>query len=295
MPNDNPIYIGSVPSSTDNPQYLGSFSGAGSGGGSLAIGSPVTSGTVNDILFVGAGGLLAEDPKLTWTGITFKIGTVLTDGILTFNTPAPSGPAEYFPMRLRRDSADGFTQLVVENTIAGGFCGFAAVDDDTGNDQLGEGFIAVLYFGALGGSIDDSNFITLSDQGHIRTGLNAVHGMSIGTEVGPVSFFTGGIDFVDERMRIDAVGNVIVSFAALPTNSTDGFLYIPTSAGAPVGTPTSYSGRAPIEYDTVNNDFYVYYSGAWHKVHLTAVGVVGGEYFADRYFTPRYWTHNYFN
>lgn len=41
-------------------------SGGGGGGASVAIGSPVTGGTDGNILFIGAGGLLAQDANLFW-------------------------------------------------------------------------------------------------------------------------------------------------------------------------------------------------------------------------------------
>lgn len=70
-----------------------------------------------------------------------------------------------------------------------------------------------------------------------------------------------------ERFRVDNKGNVIVNTAALSTSATDGFLYIPTSAGAPIGTPSTYTGRVAMEYDTTNNKLYVY-NGAWKSVTL---------------------------
>jgi len=63
-------------------------------------------------------------------------------------------------------------------------------------------------------------------------------------------------------MRIDSLGNVIVNTAAIATTATDGFLYIPTCAGAPTGVPTTYTGRAAMVYDTTNNKLWVY-NGAW--------------------------------
>jgi hypothetical protein len=57
-------------------------------------------------------------------------------------------------------------------------------------------------------------------------------------------------------------GNVIVGTAAIATNATDGFLYISTCAGTPTGTPTTFTGRVPMVYDTTNNKFYIY-NGSW--------------------------------
>lgn len=56
--------------------------------------------------------------------------------------------------------------------------------------------------------------------------------------------------------------SVVVGNQALATNATDGFLYIPTCAGTPTGTPTAFTGRVAMIYDTTNNKFYVY-NTAW--------------------------------
>lgn len=66
-----------------------------------------------------------------------------------------------------------------------------------------------------------------------------------------------------ERARIDSNGNVVINTAAIATNATDGFLYVPTCAGTPTGTPTTYTGRAPIVVNTTNNKLYFYSGGAW--------------------------------
>lgn len=70
-----------------------------------------------------------------------------------------------------------------------------------------------------------------------------------------------------QRGLWDASGNFVVGTAALATNATDGFFYIPTCAGAPSGTPTAYTGRIPLIYDSTNNKLYGY-NGAWKSVTL---------------------------
>jgi hypothetical protein len=65
-----------------------------------------------------------------------------------------------------------------------------------------------------------------------------------------------------ERFRITTGGNKVCGPAALATNATDGFLYIPTCAGTPTGVPTAYTGMSAIVFDTTNNKLYVY-DGGW--------------------------------
>jgi hypothetical protein len=67
-----------------------------------------------------------------------------------------------------------------------------------------------------------------------------------------------------ERMRITSAGNVVAGGSvALATTATAGFLYVPTCAGTPTGTPTSITGMAPIVVNTTNNKLYFYSGGAW--------------------------------
>ena len=66
------------------------------------------------------------------------------------------------------------------------------------------------------------------------------------------------------RMRITGAGNIVAgASAALATTATDGFLYVPTCAGTPTGTPTAITGMAPIVVDTTNNKMYFYSGGQW--------------------------------
>jgi hypothetical protein len=44
--------------------------------------------------------------------------------------------------------------------------------------------------------------------------------------------------------------------------ATDGFPYIPASAGPPTGTPTAQPGFVPLYYDTVTHKLWIY-DGGW--------------------------------
>jgi hypothetical protein len=61
----------------------------------------------------------------------------------------------------------------------------------------------------------------------------------------------------------DANANITAGGGTLATNATNGFLYVPTCAGTPTGTPTAKSGYAPIVVNTTNNKLYFYSGGAW--------------------------------
>lgn len=68
-------------------------------------------------------------------------------------------------------------------------------------------------------------------------------------------------------ISIDSAQNVSINTAAIATTATDGFLYIPSCAGAPTGTPTAKTGLTPMVYDSTNNHFYIY-NGGWKSVAL---------------------------
>lgn len=62
-----------------------------------------------------------------------------------------------------------------------------------------------------------------------------------------------------ERLRINSLWNVILwNQAALATNATDWFVYIPTCAWTPTGVPTAYTGKVAMVMDTTNHKLYAY-------------------------------------
>ena len=68
--------------------------------------------------------------------------------------------------------------------------------------------------------------------------------------------------------QFGADGTIVCGLlSALATNATTGFLYIPTCAGAPTGTPTTYTGKVAMVFDTTNNNLYIY-DGSWISTAL---------------------------
>lgn len=65
---------------------------------------------------------------------------------------------------------------------------------------------------------------------------------------------------------LTSTGSFFVGNAALATNATNGFLYVPTSAGTPTGTPTTITGTAALEFDTTNKKLKIYGSG-WETIN----------------------------
>jgi hypothetical protein len=90
----------------------------------------------------------------------------------------------------------------------------------------------------------------------VAVGSSSTSYIAFGTAAAPNTVPT-------ERARIPATGGMVIGTAALATTATDGFLYVPTCAGTPTGTPTTQTGTAPIVINTTNNKLYFYSGGAW--------------------------------
>lgn len=123
--------------------------------------------------------------------------------------------------------------------------------------------------------------LALGDQnlGTTATGFRVYNTTdNVGTNTAPTNYERGVIDWkttsntltigtqkggTGSSRAVNFVGlDFVFGTAALNTTATDGFIYIPTCAGTPTGTPTAYTGTVAMVYDTTNNKFYIY-NGAW--------------------------------
>jgi len=113
-------------------------------------------------------------------------------------------------------------------------------------------------FGAGTGSV---SLFTAAGWRHINTGGLFIDANFNGAE-GNITFRNGSS--LNTRFQITAAGSVAAGIqTAIATTATDGFLYVPTCAGTPTGTPTAITGMAPIVVNTTNNKLYFYSSGVW--------------------------------
>jgi hypothetical protein len=74
---------------------------------------------------------------------------------------------------------------------------------------------------------------------------------------------SGGGVSQSTTLKLTPANSLVCQGAALATNATDGFLYIPTCAGTPTGVPTVQAGTVPMVYDTVNHVLCIYDGGSW--------------------------------
>jgi hypothetical protein len=115
--------------------------------------------------------------------------------------------------------------------------------------------------GKFGSGTGGVSLFTAAGLRHTGTGGLFFDANSGGAE-GDITFRNGS--GFTTRFQITAAGSVVAGIqTALATTATNGFLYVPTCAGTPTGTPTSITGMAPIVVNTTNNKLYFYSGGAW--------------------------------
>lgn len=111
----------------------------------------------------------------------------------------------------------------------------------------------LVWRGANGSAMLDAGYIKVTATGAPSTNVP-----------GKFEFITHDGTTAVAALTLSSAASVVVGSAAIATNATDGFLYIPSCAGAPSGTPTAFTGRIPLVYDSTNNFLYVY-NGGWKK------------------------------
>jgi hypothetical protein len=194
------------------------------------------------------------------SSIGFQSGYAINNGYASGNEPnymlmkfaSTYGVAVFQSMSIQENrAANTVTQLVLNGPAGastGTNCSIELNSDSGGLNQ----FVFAIA-GAAWWTIDQNatNLKMLDNQHSSRNMITWTGGASAAaatTEIGSV-------------LLCDS--SVVVGTAALATTATDGFLYLPSCAGVPTGTPTAKTGTIPFVFDTTDGKLYFYTGGAW--------------------------------
>jgi len=219
----------------------------------------------------------SEQARIDTSG-NFGIGTTSPTGKLTISNAGAAGiefyptggvgGGAYYNAYNRSTSAYiQFTNYASAHTWYVSTAGSSRAMDLDASGNLGIGTASPTFGTGDGVEIQRSGIATLRLENFTASNSfelyadSAANGINLrGRDSSPMVFWTANT----ERMRITGTGNIVAgASAALATTATDGFLYVPTCAGTPTGTPTAITGMAPIVVNTTNNKLYFYSGGAW--------------------------------
>lgn len=231
-------------------RWLKDTPGATLGGSSVgAPGGSTTQIQFNDSSAFGG------DAGFTWDKTTDTLTVGLANANATIQTPsATAGDDDGGGLYLIAGNGFGFGQGGIVSIDSGD----AGADGSTGGDislsagvGVGNRGGHVLLVGGNGGGAGPGGDITLT------SGTGGATNAAAG-DIEMTPSLGGGSG---------RAGDVVLGRNLTTTSRAGNFVYIPTSAGAPTGTPTTNTGRVAMVYDTTNNEFYIY-NGAWKKVAL---------------------------
>jgi hypothetical protein len=243
---------GNVTVSTGNLAFGTSGKGIADTNGNESMLFTATASAVNELTVANAA--TGNNPAISATGDDTNIGITLTPkgtgnlGVSAGNVLVNTTTSSYDTAKV------GGTHkfLNVQSNSSSYAVGTLAGSQTAAGDRLG---VLAFVNNANSASYKYTAWVINEAEGSTANQLGsrlALATLGDGSAAGPI-----------ERLRADSKGNVIVNTAAIATTATDGFLYVPTCAGTPTGTPTTYTGRAPIVVDTTNNKLYFYSSGQW--------------------------------
>lgn len=201
----------------------------------------------------------------TGSGDTIALAShpTLNQPVISSIVAASDGPASVAIY----DSA-GTTIIVGVNTSTG--CMSVGTTKGLPSIQIG----AISYI--LGGSTFCQSTNVAIDQAGAWRHTNAAAGSMLQLGEGFMYVYTvaagasGATATLTITFAVSAAGSTILGpQSAVATSATDGFAYLPTCAGTPTGTPTSYTGKAAAVVDTTNNYLYVRVGSTWKKATLS--------------------------
>ena len=217
----------------------------------LAAGGTVTGVSVTTAN--GVSGVVAT--PTTTPAITLTLGAITPTSVAATSFISANGDLTINGLG-RRITAD-FTNATVANRT---LIQTSVVNGHTHTGIIPNGTGQTASFNAYDSSDpDNASWISIFSEGSgggIQSGKNGT-----GT-LHPFYILVGSPSIL--AITFDTLGNSIFGgIAALATNATDRFPYLPTMAGTPIGTPTTVADKSPVVVDTTNNKLYFYSTGAW--------------------------------
>jgi len=134
--------------------------------------------------------------------------------------------------------------------------------------------------------LSDTGYISwfyLTSSGYTSSGINTANTLVLSAyNTLNLGSLNSGVGFYINNQRIAYIDNsknhYLSNYYATPINldkaATNGFVYLPTSAGTPTGTPASLpTGQTPITFDSTNGNLNAYFGGSWHTLSFTSSSV----------------------
>lgn len=229
----------------------------GIGASSLTIGDGITSGTLNRVLYEGAGNLLAESAGMTYDGTDLTLA-----GFLTVNKTSEVSKAEVLQEWKITDSATAKIQIKNNTTTNGAFA--PTIYGATGSVS----FPGFTFIGDVAG-FDSGAIAAFAFQGRAGTGVTArdiVSYANYGTSLGGIDANGGSTTIITSATTVGQT----IKLAATPT--ADAFL-ITDSADA--------------ELISIDKDGYVrgsrFYAGSTFLIEGQLSHNSTMDYFADKH------------
>jgi hypothetical protein len=211
-------------------------------------------------------------------GIEFAAGTTSYVDIIGNIFVSPTGA---FTKQAIRDSAHTFTSAtnrLIGNSLIAGANNFAAAINLNNYPtsiynnipNFGVNAVPSAYRMSVDGGATNAALFDTDDTNVQITSTNGTVNQASGYAIGGFAYNGtlnsnpwGVVTNNTSRMQVDVYDNIIVTNGSRATNATDGFLYVPSCAGTPTGTPRTYTDAVPIIVDRTNNKLYFYTNGSW--------------------------------